>query len=142
MKIEVVDVSPLHIGPMIAAMEPSEVASTPHPRRVLRAAVADSAYRRTALLDGRVAAMWGVTGPLAAATGHVWLLMSRAARAVPVKVILALVRDELAAVMATKTELVSFAPAADARALRFMRFLGFAVAEPDAAGNCLARLVA
>ena len=94
-------------------------------RRALRCAFAASLMRpRTALVDGDVAAMWGVCDHVLHDTGEPWLLTARAAGRVPFA-FLRIARQELAAMLALKSRLEGYVAADNAKALRLLEALGF-----------------
>lgn len=102
--------------------------------RALREAYEISSFRRSWMIDGRVAAIGGVTGPLLCTTGIVWLAFTQAATRFPVQIIKE-ARRQLAEIMAIKTEVDSAIVVGDEAAWRFASFLGFDLKLPDAAGN-------
>ncbi len=84
----------------------------------------DSAFRRSWIVDGKLAAVGGVTGSLLSPHGFVWLALSEDVIRFP----LAIIREsrrQLGEIMATKTELATTILANDEVALRFSAFLGF-----------------
>ncbi len=94
--------------------------------RELRNTVAQSAYRRAAFLDGRLAAMWGVTGTVMCSTGLVWLALTNEAAARPI-LVLREARRQLDEIMRTKTELATTVLRDDEAALRLCVYMGFHV---------------
>ena len=130
----VIEARQTHIGPHVAhltAEERSEIerVSGVAPRRFLRRMMAQSSYARAGLIDSVPVALWGVTGTLASSSGYAWLSVTpecRARRFLTASV----ARAEAAAILATKSELRSAVFCDDARAMRFLRFLGFEIGEP------------
>lgn len=86
-----------------------------------------SAYARTGLIDGVPVAMWGITGTILSSTGHAWLSVTPECRARRL-LVGRVARAEAAAILAT-TDLASLVLDDDARARRFLRFLGFEIGE-------------
>ena len=85
-----------------------------------------SPWRRAWLIDGKLAALGGVAGPMMADSGFVWLALAELTRGFP----LAIVREarrQLAEIMVVKRELATTVLAGDAAAHRLAIFLGFHV---------------
>lgn len=102
------------------------------PRRVLRMSFRASLMRpQVALVDGEIAAMWGLGGNILSDTGAPWLMTGIAAERVPVS-FLRIARRELAAMLAIKPRLENFVAAEYGRAVRLLEVLGFSIeaAEP------------
>jgi hypothetical protein len=76
------------------------------------------------LIDGRLIAMWGVTGQLMATDGEGWLALTQAGRLHRFGVTRLAFR-ELRGLMETKRQIVSSILCHDRRARRFAEFLGF-----------------
>ncbi len=92
--------------------------------RELRARFDDSAFRRAWLIDGHLAALGGVTGPLLASSGFLWLAISNRAMKYPV----AMVREaksQLEVICEIKRELVTTIMDGDEESKRFAIFVGF-----------------
>lgn len=94
--------------------------------RELRSTMAQSAYYRAAFLDGRLAALWGVTGSLMSPFGFVWLTLTNEGARHPITV-LRHARRELDEMMKTRRELTTTVLQDDQAALRLCAFLGFHV---------------
>lgn len=96
--------------------------------RELRHRFETSAFRRAWLIDGRLAALGGVTGGTLCATGFLWLALSETARRYPVAIVKE-ARRQLAEIMLVKRELATTILDGDAAAQRLAIFLGFHVAD-------------
>lgn len=92
--------------------------------RELRDRFDASAFRRIWTIDGRLAALGGVTGSLLDAVGYVWLAMSWDAARYP-KQIVREARRQLAAISISKRNLATTILDGDDAAMRFAVFLGF-----------------
>ncbi|SDD95511.1 hypothetical protein SAMN05216337_1017147 [Bradyrhizobium brasilense] len=106
--------------------------------RELVARFSESAFRRACLRDGRLIALWGVTGSALASAGYVWLAMSVEATRLP----LAAVREtrrQLDEIMVLKRTLVTSILDGDAAAMRFAVFLGFVPADEPGALPAVSR---
>jgi len=92
--------------------------------RELRRAFDDSAYRRALLIDGKLAALGGVTGPALAASGTIWLAITQEATAHP-HLIARLALRHLREILRIKRELDTYILPADETSLRFAKMMGF-----------------
>jgi len=89
----------------------------------LRGLWAASIVRRSCLIDGRLVAIWGLTGTILARTGHVWLVIAPEAAEHPRELVRE-VRAQIAEFSRDRTLRATVAMQ-DGTALRFARFLGF-----------------
>lgn len=83
-----------------------------------------SSFRRAWIVDGKLAALGGVTGMLLSDTGFIWLALSDEVLKFRVAMIKE-ARKQIAEMMATRRELATTIIGSDDVALRFVRFLGF-----------------
>ncbi len=93
----------------------------------------DSAFSRSWMIDGSLAAMGGVTGTMISPTGMVWLAVSELATRFPV----AMTREathHMRLIMSTRLEVSAVTVWGDERANRFAEYLGFEL-ERDFAGD-------
>lgn len=114
-----------------------EVTSIPA-RHLLFGLWRSSLVRRAALVDGEVAAVWGMSGSLAASEASVYLLTGRAIERIP----LAFYREarrELRAMLETRRSLVCDVLADYTRAVRFFEMLGFEIDGPRDVGGAMFR---
>jgi len=98
-------------------------------RRVIRDFFRRSSYRRTALLDDRPAALWGITGTLIEPSGILWLRLSSTARK-RVRLVIKEGREELWRILQIRREIVCYLHEEDIVAQRFAEFFGFELAAP------------
>jgi hypothetical protein len=96
----------------------------------LRKAFDESIYRKAWLIDGKLAAIGGITGPVLAAFGAVWLAFSSEATKYPLAMV-KLMRNQLDEIMLVKRLLVTPMLEGDTAAERFAIFLGFVPATED-----------
>lgn len=90
----------------------------------LRARFESSTFRRAWMIDGRLAALGGVTGTRLSPEGYVWLAFSDAATRHKVEMVKE-ARRQLAEIGETRHRLVTTILAGDDAAKRFAVFLGF-----------------
>lgn len=106
-----------------------------NPREGLRRAFVASHHVRTALIDGRPIAMWGLYGPLLAWETYVWLVLAEEAADIPFTVVRE-ARRALAAAASMYDEVIAGVALDDTKAVRFARFLGFTQdSEPEPYGD-------
>lgn len=126
--VEVQDAKPWHCGQALRAMRPDhrraldKLGAAQH--RELRAIFDASIIRNACFADGKLAAVWGVTGTIASNMGYVWLVLTETALKYPIET-LRRARQELAKIMETQTELATTVVADDPAAVRFALALGF-----------------
>ncbi len=89
-----------------------------------------SVMRRTAFLDGEVAAMWGCRGTMLGGAGDAWLFASEAISRVP-RLALRMALGEMAAFRAVFNRMTGVVFAADPRACRFIEKLGGVIQPGD-----------
>lgn len=99
----------------------------------LRAIYRGALLRRTAMVDGEVAAMFGLTGDALSDSGEPWLLTSAAIERVPCA-FLREARREVASMLRIKPVLHNYVMASYTRACRFVLLLGFTLGEPEPMG--------
>lgn len=132
MKIEISEMKAWHVGSILRRMRVDHEAA-------LRAMDVDmhselwakfqcSYYRRSAFIDGYLAAVWGVEGTSLSSEGLVWLVLSQYALKFPVAV-LRHAKAEIRHLARTKTRLVTTLVPDDDAAHRLVIFLGFQPAD-------------
>jgi hypothetical protein len=94
--------------------------------RELRAVFDASSFTRAWLIDGKLAAIGGVTGPILSPTGYVWLALTEQATRHPVALVKEAMR-QLHEIMITKREVATTILGGDNAAKRLAIFLGFHV---------------
>ncbi len=105
----------------------------------LRATFDASSYRRSWFVDGRLAAVGGVTGPSLAATAYAWMAITQEATRHPFA-LLREIRRELDAVMMVKRELAVTIIGGDEAAKRLAVFLGFHVEDEGPGSPAFTRM--
>ena len=125
---EIVPASIRHIRPMSRAMRAAACITLERfgqdPRRSLHRAFIASNYCRTALIDGKPVAMWGVVGALMSNVASVWLVIAQDIVGLPLTIVRE-ARNELAHAMANYHELTTTVLPDDEAAVRFALYLGF-----------------
>lgn len=127
-KFEIIEARPHMCGQMsrlLRAEHRSAVAALGvDAHRELRSAFDQSAFRRAWLIDGRLAALGGVTGSPLNHYGQIWLALSSTALRYP-KAIVQEARRQIDEIMATRHQIVTSIVSGDEAAKRFAIFLGF-----------------
>lgn len=125
---EIVVASIRHIRPMSKRLRMAACITLERfgedPRRGLHRAFIASNYCRTALIDGKPVAMWGVCGALMSNVASVWLVIAEDIVNLPLTIVRE-ARAELAHVMENYHELTTTVLPDDAAAVRFALYLGF-----------------
>lgn len=125
---QIVQAKPWHCGAMARRLRPEHRQAVAmlgiDAHYELRDRFDDSAFRRAWLVDGQLAALGGVTGPAAAATGLVWLAVGFNALHHPVSIAREAQR-QIVGLMRMKRELVTTLLPGDHAAMRMAVFLGF-----------------
>ena len=104
------------------------------PRRVLRASFrASLTPPKVAVVDGEIAAMWGLGGDLLSDHGAPWLMTGTVCDRVPVT-FMKVARAELALMLAVKPRLENYVDATYAKAVRLLEALGFHIDAPEPVG--------
>lgn len=96
--------------------------------RELRARFEASVFRRAWLINGKLAALFGVTGGMLSSGGFLWLALSVEAQRHPVAIVKE-GRRQLDDIMRTKRELATTILGHDHAALRLAIFFGFHVSD-------------
>lgn len=103
------------------------------PRTALRNSFRHAILRKTAFVDGEIAAMWGLGGAMLADTGVPWLMTTPVVERVPVT-FLKVGRAQLAEMRMHRKLLENVVLASYARACRFLEVLGFVLDPPKPIG--------
>lgn len=134
MSYSIVPASVRHIRPMSQCMRSAAAVALDgygfNPREALRRAFVGSFHCRTALIDDKPAAMWGVAGPLLGNSAYVWLVLSEEIRRMP-RAIVREAKAELERVMDDRREVLTTVLPEDGAAIRFALYLGFRGDEED-----------
>lgn len=102
-------------------------------RHALRMNYRDAILRRTAFVDGRIAAMWGVCGDMLGDIGSPYLMTTPLVEKVPVTM-LKEARKGIAEMLVIKKLLTGHVAASYVRACRFLEILGFTLFDPEPLG--------
>ncbi len=103
------------------------------PNIAIRASFRNALYRRVAVIDGEVAAMWGVGGAAFGCTGYPWLMTAPPVERVPV-LFIRVARWELGRMRRMYHRLTGQVAAEYTMACRFLDVLGFTLGPPTEFG--------
>lgn len=126
-----------HVYALAARMRKEDAAEIEsaglNPLQELRRSYKESTLRRTAFVDGEIAAMWGLGGTFMSAVGVPWLLTTPAAARVP----LAYIKEakvQIAVMLTHRRYLENYVAASYVRACRFLSIVGFTLEPPQPFG--------
>ena len=94
------------------------------PREALRTSYRHAILRRTALIDGEIAAMWGLGGAMLSDNGTPWLMTSKLVERVPVTFVKT-ARAQLGEMLCHRRFLSNYVLATYRGACRLLEVLGF-----------------
>lgn len=127
----VIDAEPHMIGRMVRGLRLAHTAALEglgidrhETHRQLRALFGQSSFRRAWTVNGKLAAIGGVTGMLASDRGFIWLALTEEAVRYPVAMVKE-ARRQLSEIMATRMEVATTLISNDHAAMRFAGALGF-----------------
>lgn len=103
------------------------------PRIGLKRSYKNAMCRRTAFVDGQIAAMWGLCGTLMGDIGYPYLMTSAAVERVPIRMVKE-ARNGIAEMLAIKRRLSGHVAASYTQACNFLELLGFTLGQPQPMG--------
>lgn len=125
---EVIDAKPYHVGAILRRMRDEHAAAVTrlgvHAHPDLRGMFNVSIERKAWMVDGKLAALGGITGTLASSTAFVWLVIAQDATRFPIEIVKEAKR-QMDRMMATRESLTTTIFAGDETSRRFAAFLGF-----------------
>jgi len=139
MSYEIVPSTLVHVRTIARTMredERAEIAAVGwKPRHLVHALYRSSDESWCALVDGKVAAVWGVRGPLMSETADVWLFTSPAIERIK-HAFFKEARMRLSDLMATRRKLWSSVTPGHQKSIRFWTMLGFRLTDARPVGPC------
>src|ERR1700734_3016539 len=134
MSIEIVPATEAHarelLTRLLAADRAEITAAGIRPGRAVLSSWRRAVVRKTALVDGDVAAVWGVTGVLLGSVGNPWLLTGAACERVSALRFARIYRDEAREMLSVFPRLENFVDATYVGAVRMLTLAGFALDDP------------
>jgi hypothetical protein len=104
------------------------------PHRALWRSYRAALLRKTAFVDGEIAAMWGTGGCVLGRTGRPWLLTGPACEKVTPLTFARIYRREVEGMLKLFPILVNYVHAEYSGAMRLLRLTGFTLHEPEPIG--------
>lgn len=127
--LRLVDAAMAHVYRLAANLRDEDIAMAAKigrdPKRALRQSYKSSTFYRRAIVRGdEVLVMWGLSGDVLADVGYPWMITSRGAAALRLR-LLKFARREVRRMLAQRDVLVDYVAPDNARPARFLSFLGF-----------------
>lgn len=94
---------------------------------------------KTALIDGRVAAIWGVGGTFMGETGQPWLMTSDEVRKISPLKFARLYKKEVDKMLELFPRLENYVSESYHESIRMLSIVGFTIGEPERVGNGMFR---
>lgn len=92
---------------------------------VLRDGISKALYAKTALVDGEIAAMWGLEGNSLGSTGHPWLLTGEKVKNVSPWTFVSIYKQQVSDMLQLFPTLVNFVDTRYTQSVRLLEMLGF-----------------
>ncbi len=141
--VTIVPTEPWHIGELKKNLRPEDA------QEILRFGVSvqhalwysykHSLIRKTALIDGVVAAVWGVHGTFLGKTGVVWLLTSPDVKKISPLKFARIYQQEVLEMLTKFQKLENYVDSAYDSATRLLEIIGFELEEPEKIGTGMFR---
>lgn len=136
--VEITPTTPAHVRQLGAVLRPGdrreiEIYGFPTNKALWRS-YKGSILRRTALVAGEVAAIWGVGGVPLGEQGRPWLMTSAAVEQVSPLRFARIYQEEVLRMLALFPHLVNYVDAAYTKAVRLLDIIGFQIGEPEPIG--------
>lgn len=133
-EIVIVETTPIHIALMAESMD-AKLATTAlklgmSPKKALWVSYRQSIISMTALIDGRVAAMWGIAGTIFSDVGRPWLILSPEVEDHPFRVCFRY-RKELNKFQNMFPCLEEYVESSNKKAIRLLELMGFKVSKNE-----------
>ncbi len=137
--ITIVPTTPSHIAELKSNLRPEDADEILRfgvtIQRALWYSYKHSLIKKTALIDGKVAACWGVTGTFMGKNGVPWLMTtSEVKRVSPLKFV-RIYQEEVHSMLKLFTGLENYVDAEYSSAIRLLEIIGFTLEEPQKVGT-------
>lgn len=103
--------------------------------RGLRISYRHSIIRKTAMIDGSVAAMWGCSGDMLGQSGQPWLLTTPEVHSISPLRFCRIYQEEVYKMLDVFPVLVNYVDAEYSNAIRLLDIIGFEIGEPEPMGE-------
>lgn len=136
---EIINAEKEHLNLLLSNMRRMDIdeckAGGLSPGRALKQSFRSSYYARTAFFDGKVAAMWGLSGSVASPIAYAWSLTTPEAEKAPFT-FARRARKELDLALSIKPIITACIWTEYKQAIRFFELLGFRIDDPQPMGKC------
>lgn len=136
--IEVIPATESHARALIRTLRAPDraeiMAAGLRPGRAVMDSLRGSVWSKAALIDGDVAALWGVGGSLLGGVGRPWFLTGAAFERVPALRFVRIYRAQVVSMLETFATLENFVDAAYTSAVRMLILAGFRLDDPSPYG--------
>lgn len=130
--IETVETTPLHLRMMSEAMESASAETAVKmgltPLKALWSSYRQSIICKSAFIDGKLAAIWGVSGSMFGDTGRVWLVLTPETQQYPFRVAFRY-RKEINKMLDMFPILEEYVPEGNEKSIRMLELMGFKVSK-------------
>lgn len=132
--IEIVPAIDAHVRELSKCLREEDAAEITcfdkEPHKMLWRGFKNSILKRTAIVDGKVAAMWGVGGVPMTETGTPWLMTSYACERISPLRFVRIYQEEVKRMLQAFPCLVNFVSANYTKSVRLLENVGFVLEEP------------
>lgn len=137
--IEIVPTTPEHLRELAKTLRPEDEAEILAfgltPEKALWRAFKSATIRKTAFIDGRIAAMWGCIGTFMGHTGRPFLLTSSEVHKISPLKFARIYLAEVKEMLTSYDKLSSIVDANHSAAIRLLGIVGFELSEPEEMGG-------
>lgn len=131
-EIVIIETIPAHIREMAEAMDETTantaIKAGLSPRRTLWRSFRKSIICKTAFINGKISAIWGVSGIMFSDTGQPWLVMSPDVQEYPMRVAFRY-RKELEKMQVMFPVLEDYVDEDNSKAIRMLELMGFKISK-------------
>lgn len=132
MSIEIVNTCPYHLREMAEAMSiySKDVAERMGytPLKALWSSYRNSLYCKTGFINGKIMAIWGISGTILAETGRPWLILTPEVKEHPLRIAF-IYRKELNNMLKLFPCLEEWVPEENESSIRMLELMGFKVSK-------------
>lgn len=129
----IVDAERWHVGMLDKKLRAEDVAEAISlglkTKSALWKSFRSSVLRKTAFVDGEIAAMWGMGGNLLSDEGRPWLATAAPVEKVPIAYV-KIGKMAVSEMLSLRSNLRNVVPVNYPKAVRFVRMIGFSLSEP------------
>ena len=130
--ITTLETTPLHLRMMSEAMESASAETAVKmgltPLKALWSSYRQSIICKSAFIDGKLAAIWGVSGSMFGDTGRVWLVLTPETQQYPFRVAFRY-RKEINKMLDMFPILEEYVPEGNEKSIRMLELMGFKVSK-------------